>query len=292
MLHADSGVFVMLAHLKPESIIVAEGRRVARGELLGRNGNSGRSPLPHLHLHAQETALPGAPTRLFCLAHYLFRKEAAQQWIFHTAGLPSQGEVVSPCSFDPSLFATLSGWLPGEYRWRVTAEERGSWEETLVMDFDETGCFRVRSRRYEAGFRAFLRDGVFFCVDFEGPGQSVCALLALGMSRVPCIAAPGDGMMWKDHFSAVPFAPRWAHALHDVLDPFTGASLLVYQYRFGTDGSVRCELAEAAPDAAVPRSVMIALAPRQLATSLEARFTDDRVLRAELAHYQVQPARA
>jgi murein DD-endopeptidase MepM/ murein hydrolase activator NlpD len=290
LLHADHGIFVLLAHLKRDSIAVAEGRRVARGEVLGRCGNSGRSPVPHLHVHAQDTGVLGAATRSFCLSHYLSRNGDAPAWTFHTADLPTDGATVAPCGFDSARFATFSGWLPGEYRWRVSTEERGSWDETLVVDFDETGCFRVRSRRHVAGFRAFLRDGVFFCVDFEGPGQSLAALLALGLNRVPCIVVPEEGVSWQDRFSSVPFAPRWSRGLHDLLDPFTGPSLLEYRYRFGEDGAVCSELADASSESRVPRSVKVQLAPRQFATSLEARFTDDRELRAELVHYRVQPA--
>jgi hypothetical protein len=43
-------------------------------------------------------------------------------------------------------------------------------------------------------------------------------------------------------------------------------------------------------ESGVPRSVKVTLAPRQLATALEVRYTHDRILRAELTHYQVQPA--
>lgn len=289
MLRTDSGSFVMLAHLKQDSLTVAEGRRVVRGEVLGCCGNSGRSPVPHLHLHLQDTAALGAATKPFCLAHYLTRAEEQGGWTFHTAGLPVQGESISPCTFDPALFATFSGWLPGEYLWRVTSEERGTWEETLVVDFDETGCFRVRSRRHAAGFRAFLRDAVFYCVDFDGPGASVAAWLALGLARVPCIAVPGGGVSWQDRCTGVPFSPAWTRWLHDTLDPFTGLPLLTYRYQMDASGAVHCDLESRDTEAGVPRSVKVGLAPQRLATSLEVRFTDDRLLHAELVHYQVQP---
>jgi hypothetical protein len=81
---------------------------------------------------------------------------------------------------------------------------------------------------------------------------------------------------------------RW---LHDVLDPFTGASLLAFRHRFGADGSIRTEFAgttEAEPG--VPLTVEVSLAPRRLATSIRVRFRNDRRLLAELVHYQMQAA--
>ncbi|MGE0800970.1 MAG: M23 family metallopeptidase [Lautropia sp.] len=49
---ACGDLLVELAHLQHRSVRVAAGDRVARGDLLGRVGNSGNSTEPHLHVHA------------------------------------------------------------------------------------------------------------------------------------------------------------------------------------------------------------------------------------------------
>lgn len=286
LLQTDAGTVVMLAHLQQQSIKVAEGRRVLRGEVLGSCGNSGRSPIPHLHLHVQEGATLGAPTRPFCIGHYLSRVDGAHSWIHRTAGVPVEGEFIAAAEVDANLQSLFAGWLPGEYRWKVTIDGQATWEETLVMDFDEVGSYRVRSPRPRAEFRAFLRDGEFFCTGFDGPGQSVVGLLALGLSRVPCIKVPAGDLHWEDHFSGVPFAPKALRWLHDTLDPFTGPSLLNYRYGFEGERVVQCELAVNVTNRRVPRKVRTVLAPRLFVTEIAVRFTGDRVLRAELVHYQ------
>ena len=48
--HAN-GEFSYYAHLQQASLQVNEGELVRRGTLLGRVGNSGNSPGPHLHFH-------------------------------------------------------------------------------------------------------------------------------------------------------------------------------------------------------------------------------------------------
>ncbi len=48
--HAN-GEFSYYAHLQQASIPVAEGDMIRRGALIGRVGNSGNSPGPHLHFH-------------------------------------------------------------------------------------------------------------------------------------------------------------------------------------------------------------------------------------------------
>jgi hypothetical protein len=45
----------VLAHLKRGSIVVKEGDRVMRGQIVGKCGNSGNSSEPHLHYHLQNS---------------------------------------------------------------------------------------------------------------------------------------------------------------------------------------------------------------------------------------------
>jgi hypothetical protein len=49
------GEYSLLGHFKAGSLAVRLGQRVEAGALLGRCGNSGRSSLPHLHYHLQNS---------------------------------------------------------------------------------------------------------------------------------------------------------------------------------------------------------------------------------------------
>ncbi len=51
MIQAEGGYIVFLAHLKNQSILVKEGQRIRRGEIIGSVGNSGNSTMPHLHIN-------------------------------------------------------------------------------------------------------------------------------------------------------------------------------------------------------------------------------------------------
>lgn len=50
-----SGEFSMYAHLKRGSVMVKAGDAVKSGQQLGEVGNSGNSPIPHLHFHLQNS---------------------------------------------------------------------------------------------------------------------------------------------------------------------------------------------------------------------------------------------
>lgn len=54
----DDGRFALYAHMKPGSVKVQVGDRVARGQVLGLVGNTGNSTAPHLHFHVTDGPSP------------------------------------------------------------------------------------------------------------------------------------------------------------------------------------------------------------------------------------------
>lgn len=83
--------YIFLAHLQQGSVTVAEGDRVAQGDVLGLCGNSGNTSEPHLHLHMQTTpdltAGEGLPAQF---QNYTADGEAVER------GEPLRGEIVAP----------------------------------------------------------------------------------------------------------------------------------------------------------------------------------------------------
>lgn len=74
------GFYVILAHFRQGSIVVASGEKVNAGDILGQMGNSGNSSEPHLHLHAQrglpeESPLAGEPLWLTIHQRFLVRND-------------------------------------------------------------------------------------------------------------------------------------------------------------------------------------------------------------------------
>ncbi|MCM3163558.1 M23 family metallopeptidase [Metabacillus litoralis] len=49
----ETGTYLLLNHLKEDSVTVKEGDRVNPGDVIGRIGNSGSTSEPHLHIHHQ-----------------------------------------------------------------------------------------------------------------------------------------------------------------------------------------------------------------------------------------------
>jgi hypothetical protein len=58
VLDLGDGRYALYAHLKPGSVLVHEGERVRRGQVLGLVGTSGNSSEPHLHFHVTDGPSP------------------------------------------------------------------------------------------------------------------------------------------------------------------------------------------------------------------------------------------
>lgn len=56
LIEASDGEFTVLAHLRKGSVTVKIGDEVVVGDVIGKCGNSGQSPGPHLHMHVQDRA--------------------------------------------------------------------------------------------------------------------------------------------------------------------------------------------------------------------------------------------
>lgn len=54
VLDLGGGVFAFYAHMRKNSVTVAPGQRVKRGQVLGKLGNTGNTSAPHLHFHLME----------------------------------------------------------------------------------------------------------------------------------------------------------------------------------------------------------------------------------------------
>ncbi len=93
LIRLDSGLHLLLAHLKQHSIKVAEGDHIKPGSLLARCGNSGRSPQPHLHMHIQTDARLGSPTYPFHLSS-IISLAPNQRHLYQLVSIPATGDTI------------------------------------------------------------------------------------------------------------------------------------------------------------------------------------------------------
>ena len=112
--HTDE-IYSKLSHLKYHSVEVKEGDNIKQGQLLGKCGNSGRSPYPHLHFQFQPTPYIGSPTLDYPLGHYLLKGD---KYTFETFTFPQKGQVVAN-PVKNELLAKVLHFIPGQ---RISGE--------------------------------------------------------------------------------------------------------------------------------------------------------------------------
>lgn len=104
-------LYAKLSHLKYHSIEVKPGDVVKKGQLLGRCGNSGRSPYPHLHFQFQVTPHIGSATLDYPFGHYLLKEENV--FNLKNFSYPSNNQVVVNPPKNESLAAAFH-FIPGQ----------------------------------------------------------------------------------------------------------------------------------------------------------------------------------
>ncbi|MDP3915763.1 MAG: urea transporter [Bacteroidota bacterium] len=107
--HSDD-IYSKLSHLKYHSVEVKEGDRVKQGQLLGKCGNSGRSPYPHLHFQFQPTPYIGSPTLDYPFGHYLLKGD---KYTFETFSVPQKGQLVAN-PVKNEMLAKVLHFIPGQ----------------------------------------------------------------------------------------------------------------------------------------------------------------------------------
>ncbi|MDX2464122.1 MAG: M23 family metallopeptidase, partial [Porticoccus sp.] len=167
LIRLESGLHVLLAHLRQHSIKVAEGDHVVPGDQLAACGNSGRSPQPHVHLQVQGTASLGCPTQPFHLTSVLVRGES-DKLEYKLVARPQEGQSVQAVEQDEKLSAQLHLPVGRTLRYKITSSA-GKQEKEVELHVELTllGQFRLVS---DSGASAAFEEanGVLAFYDRQG----------------------------------------------------------------------------------------------------------------------------
>lgn len=221
VIRLDQGGWALLAHLRQGTIAVKPGTRVEIGTYLGAVGNSGRSPVPHLHLQVQSAEEPGAPTVRFRLANYLSAsgpKNPLLHW--NAAAVPCEGAIVMAASRNPAVHSVLASIAPGSAVW--VAESQGHVPRPF-RQLQSTTTMRVNVALDHAGRHLFqseshgtlvsgLDPDAWRVIDVREEASPFLDLLALVAPSIPYAAV--TGMTWREPAPIIPLgAPHWLRIL-------------------------------------------------------------------------------
>jgi murein DD-endopeptidase MepM/ murein hydrolase activator NlpD len=198
LIRLDSGLHVLLAHLRQHSIRVKEGEWIVPGKLLAACGNSGRSPQPHLHLQVQGGARLGSTTEPFHLCS-LLRHEADGASEYLVNARPRRGDVLEAAVVDPRLSIPLHLPVGRQFTYQIEgdgpARDR---QRHLQVELTLLGQFRLVS---DTGASAAFeeKNGVLACYDRQGPKDLLLDIWLLACGLTPLSE---NAHRWRDSASA------------------------------------------------------------------------------------------
>lgn len=225
----DRGFYVELSHFAEGSIRVQVGDRVEPGRQLGLCGNSGYSPQPHLHVHAQAAEAVGSATLDFSFVRYFAEGR------IHADDLPGKSVEVEPAAIDADLDAATDFLLNDVVEFDAVRRGRsaGRLQMTVRMAADGTLYFET-SRGAKLYFGK--HDGTFYFYRIDGH-DPLAAALCLALPRLPLVR--GRRTSWTDVVpvgrvergvrrwlaqAAAPLVGRWAVA--ETSHRFDGRSVI------------------------------------------------------------------
>lgn len=220
-------LFSAISHLSKDSVTVKPSEFVKRGEIIGKCGSSGRSPVPHIHFQVQEYPDIGSRTLAYPLAKYIIRKD--NEYLYGSPGIPEIGQVVSNIDINESLQRAFR-FVPGQ---KIKLD---------IKDNDQDGVaeWTVGSDIYNSTYITCLKSGArayfnreednFYFTSYTGKKGTELHYFYLAAFRV--IFGFYPGLHLSDKYPLSAFAPKTDLFWHDFIAPFVQILKATYKLTY------------------------------------------------------------
>ena len=174
-------LFSSLSHLKKKSVVVKVGERIKQGDIIGRCGNSGRSPYPHLHFQLQASPFIGSPTISYPVSYYIEKKEFGFE--LKNYETPLEGNKISNIDRNDLLIKSYD-FVPGKTMcWNAVLDGK-QFTETWKVGINEYNQTYLFCLDYTAT-AWFTNDGnMFLFSHYDGPKYTLLYYFFLASFRV------------------------------------------------------------------------------------------------------------
>jgi hypothetical protein len=214
--HAEQ-LFSAMSHLKKDSIKGSRGDFVKKGEIIANCGNSGRSPVPHLHFQFQSTPQIGSKTIELPLLHYILKSSGG--FLLRSSESPLKDDTVSNIENNDLLRKSFN-FIPGQEiifrneRLSKISEREVRWEVRVdYLNNTYMFCRQTHSKAF------FVNEGdMFYFTHFEGDKRSLLYYFYLGCFKV--IYGFYRGLQVEDHFPLNVLSRGPLRYIQDFFAPF------------------------------------------------------------------------
>ena len=206
-----NGLYTQMSHLKKDSFKVRIGDYVKKGTVVAACGNSGRSPVPHLHFQVQLTPEIGAMTHPYPFGYFF--EERDNKPLLRIGETPKEGSIVYNVPLS-SLASEALQAKPG--RLLRVKQENETWIWRIATDaYNKTyiRCDKTGSTAY------FENDGtLFYFTDFEGKKSSPLYFFYRNCFKL--LLSNEKGITIKDWVPLTKEHPAGTKWIQDFLAPF------------------------------------------------------------------------
>ncbi len=195
---------------------MAAGDVVKKGQVVAACGNSGRSPVPHIHFQLQRTPYIGSPTLDYPISHFIRHKNSIFELKSYES--PENNVIVSNISKNASLEKAFH-FIPGQkFLFKVNPEGNREYQADWEVQADAVNqtfiyCGKTKSRAW------FRNDGeIHYFTFFEGDRSSVLFRFFLAAYKVMMGYYPG--LLVKDQYPVNTFNNTPVGLIQDFCAPF------------------------------------------------------------------------
>ena len=210
-------LFTKISHIREGSFKVKKGDWVKQGDLLATCGNSGRSPVPHIHFQVQQDPFVGAGTIEYPMGHYILHKE--NFFMLKSHDFPEKGEQISNIEKNDSLSGAFR-FVPGQKLVFEVEDSKNVQHNTITWEI-ETDIYKntylyCRNTNSKAYFRN--ENELFYFTHFQGNKKSYLFYFYLGAYKI--IKGFYKDLKIEDHYPLNIFPNPVLIFLQDMVAPF------------------------------------------------------------------------
>jgi len=182
----DGSFYVEISHLMKHSITVKVGDYVEMGQIIGKCGNSGYSPEPHIHIQVQTSPYLGAKTIPFKFIDYI-----KDNFLYYYS-LPKKNEEIEAVIVDNTNKLRVNFILDDKYVYEVYEEEEKKEEIEFNVKMNEKGEFYFTDGKNRLYF--YLGEKMFYFYEYDGDESYLKNLFKLS----PRIPLTNKSVKYKD----------------------------------------------------------------------------------------------
>jgi urea transporter len=208
--HAE-GLYSQISHLKKDSIKVVKDQVVKQGEVLGHCGNSGRSPIPHIHMQFQSNPSIGSETIKYPFSAIV--SNTNQTFNFDTSAIPELDQIVTNPVRNELLYNAYH-FIPGQTLQFEIMHKKIDW--VVESDIYKNTYIRCKS----SGAKAFFRQigDVFYFTSYEGSKDALLYYFFLSSYKI--VTAFYKGMKISDAYPLSLYPGKLIKLVQDFCAPF------------------------------------------------------------------------